>query len=680
MGASKWHQAKKTSKGQLFDPFVMNFFRKLSPKQLFKQRQVTLPDLTGLRVVTISSILVISGLLGLRQIGGLQALELAAFDQMVRMQPNSSPDPRLLLVEITEEDIKAYNRFPLSDDIIARTLEKLQYFQPSIIGLDLYRDIPYEPGNQKIQGQLEAENIIVITKLADAETIAVPPPPNIPKERVGFNDLVIDPDGIIRRNLMYGSTAEGIVLSFSMRLATRFLVKQGMQLSSSPDGYLQISKAVFPRLLTNSGGYQTIDAQGYQTLLNYRTGDRAARTITISQLLYGRVERDWVEDKIVLIGTTAPSGKDLFNTPYSALERQNPKMAGVDIHAQILSQILATAFAERPLVGWWPEWGEIVWIASWAILGGVAFWVVRHPLMLISGTTVMLGVLAAISFGLFAGKLPYLNARVWVPVSTPILGFTLTGTVVLTTRGYAAGRHQQIVMKLLGQNTSPAIARALWKSRDRLLKSGTLPGQKLTATILFTDLKNFSSIAEQIPPEQLMKWLNELLDVMTQQVAHHQGIINKFTGDGIMAVFGVPVARTTPEAIAADAKAAVACALDMDAALETLNRSWASRNLPVVKMRVGIFTGPVVAGSLGGKNRLEYGLIGDSVNIASRLESCEKNRQPCTCRILIARETLIHLQNRFEVEPWGPLTLKGKQQTVEVYRVIGYYAPSNISD
>jgi class 3 adenylate cyclase len=87
-------------------------------------------------------------------------------------------------------------------------------------------------------------------------------------------------------------------------------------------------------------------------------------------------------------------------------------------------------------------------------------------------------------------------------------------------------------------------------------------------------------------------------------------------------------------------------------------------------MRIGIFTGPVVAGSLGGKDRSEYGIIGDSVNIASRLESCEKHRQPTNCRILIGYETLIHLQGEFEVESWGLLALKGKQQMVDVYRVV----------
>ncbi len=173
-----------------------------------------------------------------------------------------------------------------------------------------------------------------------------------------------------------------------------------------------------------------------------------------------------------------------------------------------------------------------------------------------------------------------------------------------------------------------------------------------------------------MPPEKLLEWLNEFLSEITQQVQLHHGIVNKFTGDGLMAVFGVPMSRNSTDAIAVDAQQAVACALAMGNCLRELNQRWQNQGLPAVQMRVGIFTGPVVAGSLGGKERLEYGVIGDSVNIASRLESCEKDRQVDFCRILIARETLVHLQNRFQVEPWGLMSLKGKQQAIDVYRVV----------
>jgi adenylate cyclase len=226
-------------------------------------------------------------------------------------------------------------------------------------------------------------------------------------------------------------------------------------------------------------------------------------------------------------------------------------------------------------------------------------------------------------------------------------------------------------MKLLGQQTSPAIANALWKERVHLLESGLLPGQKVTATIILTDLQGFSTICEKLPPEVVMSWLNEYLSAMAQEVQAHQGVINKFTGDGMLAVFGVPIPRTTQQEIAEDARLAVSCAVAISSRLREMNQNWLARGLPSAKMRVGIFTGPVMVGSLGGTTRLEYGVIGDSVNIASRLESCLKDRQEDTCRILIAEETLLHLGDKFEVESWGAVPLKGREQKVNVYRILG---------
>jgi class 3 adenylate cyclase len=271
---------------------------------------------------------------------------------------------------------------------------------------------------------------------------------------------------------------------------------------------------------------------------------------------------------------------------------------------------------------------------------------------------------------LFGSGFYFFTSAGWVPLAAPALGFILTVGTVVSFRSYQAQQKQQIVMKLLGQNTSPEIAQALWQGRDRLLKSGKLPGIRLTATMLFADIKDFSTISEQMTPEALLEWLNELLEVITQEILNHQGIVNKFTGDGVMAVFGVPTSRLLKTEVEADAKGAVACALGISDRLEKMNQNWQRLGLPVVQMRIGIFTGPVVVGSLGGKDRLEYGVIGDSVNIAARLESCEKHRQPTNCRILIGYDTLVHLQEQFEVEPWGLLALKGKQQMVDVYRVV----------
>jgi CHASE2 domain-containing sensor protein/class 3 adenylate cyclase len=625
-------------------------------------------DLSEISAVIIATILVLSLLLGIYYLGWLQPLELVAYDQMVRLRPALEADPRLVVIGITDEDIQAFNRWPLSDDVIAQLLEKLSKYKPKVIGLDLYRDVRLEPGYDKFQKQLQiSDNIIVINNLGYSETKGTPAPPNVPDERVGFNDLLLDPDNIIRRNLMFANTADTTFYSFSLRIALHYLLAQGIKPNNSPvnPNFIRWGKAEFVPLSRNSGGYQTIDDQGYQILLNYRSANNIAKTISLTKFLYGTIPEDWIKDKIVLIGMVAISTKDLFLTPYSPAEKKSFKMPGVLVHAQMVSQILDAVLGQRDLFIFWEQWGEFLWICSWGLIGATLAWLSRNPLIITLGNPFLVGVLFGLSFFLF------LHNR-WVPTTTPGLALLFTSGTVTGYRAFQAQRQQQIVMRLLGQNTSPEIANALWNSRDRLLADGKLPGQKLIATILFSDIKNFSTISEQMPPETLMEWLNEYLSVLTQCVQTHHGIINKFTGDGIMAAFGVPLARRNEESIAKDAYNAVACALAIEDKLKQLNQDWKNRNFPEISMRVGIFTGPIVAGSLGGKERLEYGLLGDSVNIASRLESCEKDRQPGICRILIADQTLQYIADSFEVESWGLIPLKGRQEMVDIYLVIGW--------
>lgn len=623
-------------------------------------------DLPAIATVPLTigatSLIAASGLLGLREVGWLQPLELVVYDQMVRSRPDRSPDPRLLIVAITEKDIQTQKRYPLSDQTIATLLQTLQQHQPTAIGLDLLRDVPQEPGNRLLKRELQATNVIAITGLAGTDDYGSPPPPGMAADRVGFNDVLIDRDGVIRRALLF-ATAE-YPYSFAVQLAFAYLHTQGItpQQGQTPDSFKLKDTELVP-LDADAGGYQAIDSAGSQLLLDYRARRTVARSLSLSQVLAGNFDPAWVKSKIVLIGATARSAKDDFITPFSPAEKQTPRMPGVEIHAQIVSQLLSATLDGQRLFWFWAEWAEIVWIGFWVIVGGCVARLVRNPLLVGVYECVALGLLVGVSYAIFL-------QQGWIPVATPALGLLLTGGIVVADRARQAQQQQQMMMKLLGQNTSPEIANALWKSRDRLLKSGKLPGQRLVATMLFTDIKNFSTVSEQMPPENLLEWLNEYLSAITEEVVANQGIINKFTGDGMLAVFGVPMNRTAPIEVSQDAQLAVKCALAMGKKLATLNQSWERRGLPVVQMRVGIFTGPIVAGSLGGKDRLEYGVIGDSVNIAARLESYEKDRQPDLCRVLIARETLDHLENKFEVEPWGLLPLKGKHQKVDVYRVV----------
>lgn len=614
--------------------------------------------------LVVANLAVIGLLLGVRQLGWLQPLELAAFDLMVRLRPNEDPDPRLLVVEITERDIKLLQQYPISDRILAKALGELERHQPIAIGVDLARNVPMEPGHAELVNRFQSPKIIGITSIGNTEDEAVTPPIGIPKERVGFSDVVLDPDNVIRRNFMMAPIDEKTTLySFSLQVALRYLKQKGISPQFTKTDELQLGQTQFQWLAFNSGGYQNIDDGGYQILLNYRSANNVARRVSLTQVLKRQIDPNWVKDKIVLIGVTAPTVKDLFYTPYSRAQQGIPRMAGVLIHAQMVSQILSAVLDNRPLFKYWPQEWEMLWIIGWSLVGGVL--VARTDNLLVRGlnTLACLGILGGFTLSLFIqGK--------WIPVAAPAIGFLVTGMAVEAYERQLFKQKEQMVMRLLGQQTSPEIAQALWNEHDRLLDSGLLPGQRVIATMLLTDIKGFSTISEKLPPEEVMAWLNEYLPIMVREVQNYQGIINKFTGDGLLAVFGVPVAANNEAEVAKDARRAVACALAMSDRLQELNQTWQSRGLPVVQMRVGIYTGPVMVGSLGGKERLEYGVIGDSVNIASRLESCEKHCQPSDCRILIARETLIHLKDEFQVEAWGALQLKGKQQKVEVYRVV----------
>lgn len=642
------------------------------PKGLSMQLASRLKAINARIPSTLKAIALISltttGLVGgIAQLGWLEPLELKAYDGMVRLRPDASSDsfvdPRLLIVAITEADIRSQQRSTLSDQTLADLLKTLEQHDPALIGLDLYRDLPQQPGHAALQPYLQSSRLIAITKLGDAETEGVPSPPGVPLDRIGFNDFPVDPDGVIRRSLLFGGTAP----SFSLQLALHYLQPQGITPRPSPRNRddMQLQDVTFVPLESNSGGYQINDARGYQILLNYRTGQPIAKQLTLTQVLNGEFQPDWISNKIVLIGTTAPSGKDLFYTPYSAGETTNYRMPGVEIHAQMVSQILSAVLDGRPLIWFLPQWAEWLWIGIGAWLGSSVAVCVRHPWKL--GLSY-----GAVLLAIGATSLILSTQAGWLPLVPASIASMLAATATVAYRAQQSHRQQQMMMTLLGQNTSKEIADALWMNRDRLLNSGKLPGQRLIATMLFTDIQGFSSISESMSPEALLEWLNEYLEAMTHEIQHHQGIINKFTGDGLLAIFGVPLPRLDSSEVDQDADRAVACALAMGDRLTQLNQTWQQRQMPSVQMRVGIFTGPVVVGSLGGKDRLEYGVIGDSVNIASRLESCAKDQQPAPCRILIAEETLVHIQDKFMVESWGAMELRGKQQLINVYQVIGH--------
>jgi CHASE2 domain-containing sensor protein len=377
-------------------------------------------------VVGTVSLVAIGIVTGASRLGWLQPMEIAAYDWKMRSRLEPAPDPRLLVVGITEADIQAQKRFPLSDETIAATIAQLQRHQPRAIGLDIFRDIPQPPGRSQLLTALKAPNIVTIANLGSPIT---PAPPGIPSDRVGFNDVVLDADSVVRRNLMFADLNHTTYHSFSLRLAGLYLAKKGIQLQPSPGDrtVAQLGGVPFPPLSQNAGSYQDLDNQGYQVMLNYR-GRTVAQQVSLSQVLNGQVPPEQIKDRIVLIGTTAANAKDLFLTPFSVTEKENSRLPGVLIHAQMVSQFLNAGLEGKPPIWYWSNELETVWIGGWAVLAGaIAWFIVRRPVWVLIGEAGLMAIVVIIGMGVFSDQ-------GWIPTVSPILA------IILTAGGIAADR------------------------------------------------------------------------------------------------------------------------------------------------------------------------------------------------------------------------------------------------
>ncbi|MBF2029770.1 MAG: adenylate/guanylate cyclase domain-containing protein [Oscillatoriales cyanobacterium C42_A2020_001] len=601
----------------------------------------------------------------LRLSGALQPYEWMAFDQLMRSRPSEAADPRIVIVGVNEDDLRKTRRWPLDDATLARLIQRIKQQQPVAIGLDLYRDFPVEPGHSELVNLFKTTpNLIGIENRGGIKNVPVAPPPVLKQlNQVASNDVVQDGDGKVRRVILF--IGEDAQETLGLRLARLYLEKQNILAEADPaTDYLKFKQAVFPKFQANDGAYIKADDGEYQILLNYRGPANSFQTVSLMEVLNGNIPANLMRDRIVLIGPTATSIKDFFYTPYSGNSITTPEtMAGVEIQANLASQILSSTLDGRTGIQGWQDWQEMVWIIAWATVGTILAWSARAPRWAIGGILLLASSLVAASYLAFL-------AGWWIPIVPAVLAL-LTSTGLITSYiAYLEHAERQTIMNIFGRHVSPKIAEAIWRDRDQLLQQGRLTGRRMTATVLFSDIKDFTTVSERTSPEVLMSWLNEYMEAMTQAVLENGGIVDKFIGDCIMAVFGVPIPRTSEAEIAQDAVQAVGCAVEMAHILNALNQKWESQGRPTVSMRVGIATGLVVTGSLGGEQRLDYTTIGDSVNIASRLESFDKTLGLGICRILINENTYNYVQNRFPHQFIANVQLKGRSETTKIYQIL----------
>lgn len=393
----------------------------------------------SIRAVAIATALTSALVLGVRHLGIFVPLELRVYDGLVAYQRDLGPDPRILLVGINEQDLNNQQSDSPSDQSIADAIEIIQQHNPTTIGLDLHRNFPIGDGRAALARTLAAENIIGITKLGDFEGERIPPPPELDPAQVSFNDFPLDPDGKIRRNLLFASDSTDpnaeVYTSFGLMVALHYLYEQYDLYAFDSDvdsEFMVIGDVGFQEMGATFGAYQSADPMGYQIPITYRSPTQAAEQVSLTDILTETIDPALITGKVVLIGTTAYTSTDKFFTPYtlrSDIGSDKYQMSGVEVHLHMVSQFLSAVLDGYPLPWAWPDNAEMAWVVLWASSGSLLAWQLnkRRYLLITYGVGV-------VAIALTTGGFFLTNA--WVPVVAPLFAFTLANGSLLTYRRY----------------------------------------------------------------------------------------------------------------------------------------------------------------------------------------------------------------------------------------------------
>jgi adenylate cyclase len=633
--------------------------------------------------------------------------ENSALDLLFQLRDARLPEQRtrgmqepITIIQIDEESIRVsgVRLQKWSRAFYAQIIETASERGAAVIGLDV---ILSEAGgtnpediadDEKLALAMEtAGNVVIVEKLEAGGTPAIKPLPLFADAAyaTGFADLPHDGDGFIRSLLLArdhrragDKTPEAEIsqsdspqmetqsdVSFSTRITEGYLLaryvaeerpvenfyeEQGLKSESGSDA-VRIGGRTIP-LRTDSA-----------IQLDFRGRTPGFRHVSAGDILAGdpaALAEDLYRDRVVLIGATNVDAPDMFFTPFyesSALARfagSNvstipARMPGVEIHANAVATLLWGRTLVRPAFAW-----RVVCVAIPLLLAALAIFALRAVQALLVTLLIVAGVLvfSVWSFNTYALVLPIASTWIGIGILAPAgLGLRYARERALRDETEA---ERALLMDIFSRCVSENVAETLWQQRDKLLS-----GERRIVSIIFTDIRGFTTISEQMPSLQLVGILNDYFSRMSAIVDHHCGHINKFIGDGLMIVFGAPVSRGDP----GEARAAVACGLDMLQEVKAMNEEAKALGRPPIHIGVGIHTGEATCGVVGSERRLEYTIIGDTVNLAARLESTTKEFD---VPMLISEATANLVNRRYETRAMGEVTVKGKTSSTAIYTVV----------
>jgi adenylate cyclase len=606
----------------------------------WRERQTRILQLWGVGV--LASLLVT----GASSLGYLEALQARSVDLLLYLQGQRFAG-EVVVVAIDEDAFESLGRRqPLPRAYLAKVIHGLQRAGAAVVGLDLALSSPTEPAD-------DAALVRAMTGFADGGlsrvvVVKAPPPRTGPLSDSAFQgalvhgagEVPLDSDGVIRRAALLvprdGGSPEP---AFSLALMARLV---GMS-QSTITGSIQGNGGLSPVPVWQPRGGWTLREK---PLLPLRPGELwrinyvgpAGSFLTIPSnavAAIGEATEEPARDnplwgRVVLVGGTYKESRDFYPTPHGA-------MAGVEIHANILHMLVTGSYI-RPS-GWLMSF--LFQVAIVLLAGLIMTWLRPLP-----GTFVCLA--AAVLVGVPASFIAFQRSGYWVDFFLPVIVTCLLG---LGAEALARRRFRDT----FGRYVSREIAAQV------MSEDASLRGERRTVSILFSDLRGFTTLSESMPAEQVAARLNEYFEAMTAAIFTHRGMVNDFVGDGIIAFFGAPLAD--PE----HALHAVLSAAEMDRALTALNARWGAAGLPELRMGIGVHTGQVFVGNIGGTARVKYTVVGDPVNLASRVEGLNKE---LGTTILVTDEARAAAGDRVEAKDRGFHPVKGRVQPVHVHELL----------
>ncbi|TAE58657.1 MAG: adenylate/guanylate cyclase domain-containing protein [Nostocales cyanobacterium] len=581
--------------------------------------------------------------LGLWQIGAWTTLELLGFNLPFNMRThlsNQTWDERIAVIAIDDQTLAKYGKFPISRHHYTQLLETLAASPPAAIGFDILFSEP-TIDDQNLADAMEFSGNVVLAIAPSLQQKILRPVPEL--DRVTLKGHIAsnaDLDGITRQSFIYIDN----VPAFSIQLLQTY--------------NYSLQSTIIPNASTSQTSIINIPKSQSKTPLqsiwiNWIAPTKKFPTYSLVDVLENKIDTKQFKDKIVLVGLTATAANDPLKTPFE----QIPPTSGVYLHAAVVDNLLNQRTLQK--LPWQIEICILLIIgcSSSIILIQLKLYQRLFLLLLMPLTWFSISVFTLTKFNFF---LPTV-----APISTILIAaFTVQ---------WQEQKEKQQLMSLFARHVAPETANLIWDHRSEIFQNGTLAAQEMVATVLFSDIRSFTTISEGMKPTDLLSWLNYYLSAMAECVHKYNGVVDKYIGDAVMAVFGIPFPHHHADKIEKDAINAVSAAISMQERLITLNQELELLGKPRIYIGIGIHTGLVVAGSIGGSERLNYSVLGDAVNIAARLEQLNKNiQQDNPYSILISETTFQLVKNYFVTQKVNQIQLRGREKITMIYAIRGY--------